>query len=114
MVVKASKNQDKKSTKKLLQVKVDSWLKDDLELLANYKGISISSFVKLTLTEGVRNGKRKLITENGLTVAEEMELLKMAKEGGLAYKTGEVEALAYDELIKELDSDSPSRGKIGS
>lgn len=74
-------------------------LKRQLEQLARLKGINMSSLIKLYLTKDI---KRELsrITENGMTVADELELLTRMEEGD--------DGKEYDnvgDLIKDLEGD---------
>jgi len=59
--------------------KTDNEFKNTLNLLAKKKGINTSAYIKLILTKGV-NGELTEITENGLTIAEELEILKSDAE----------------------------------
>lgn len=88
---------------KLLQVKIDPHLKTDLEAVADYKGISVTSFVKLTLKEAVRKEKRQIFTENGLTDEEEFEILRREKEVLEDIRAGKAKRLSAEELAKELN-----------
>lgn len=77
--------------------RVDETLKKQLEHLAKYKGINLSALIKMYLTEVSKRDLNR-ITENGMTVAEELEILMMAEEGG--------DGKIYDsakEYIKSLD-----------
>lgn len=57
-----------------ISFKADETFKMKLEALAKKKGINTSAYIKLILTKGV-NGELTEITENGLTVAEELQIL---------------------------------------
>ena len=72
-------------------------LKQKLSLLAERKGINLSAFIKLLLTEAL-NEELNRITENGMTVGEELELLMMDAEGD----TGKT--YSVDEFIEHLNS----------
>ena len=61
------------------------------------RSINLSALIKLYLTKEIKKDLNE-VTENGMTVAEELELLAMAEEGS----TGEVFHSA-DELIKHLN-----------
>ena len=54
--------------------KADDNLKKILDTLAKKKGINTSAYIKLVLKKGVDDDLAE-ITKNGLTVAEEMEIL---------------------------------------
>lgn len=54
-------------------------LKTILESLAEKKGINTSAYIKLLLTKEIKNELQE-ITENGLTIAEELEILRSEKE----------------------------------
>lgn len=88
----------------LIQIKVNPNLKKDLKLIADYKGIPVTSLVKLTLTEAARKEKKKIYTVNGLTEEEEREILKREKEAIAAYKKGKLKPMSAEELIRELES----------
>lgn len=77
--------------------RADENLKKELEHLAKRNGISLSSLIKMYLTKA-KNHDLNEITENGMTVAEELELLIMHEEGD--------DGKVYDnvaDLIKDLD-----------
>jgi predicted transcriptional regulator len=61
-----------------ISFKADEDLNKKLKTLAKKKGITTSAYIKLILTKGV-NGELIEITENGLTVAEELEILDSDK-----------------------------------
>lgn len=88
----------------LLQVRVDPVLKADLEEIAAYKGIPMTSFIKLTLTEAVRKEKKDMFTQNGLTEAEELEILKREKEALAEYKKGKTKAKSGRQILRELNA----------
>lgn len=62
-----------------LSFKADNQLKSTLDVLAQKKGINLSAYIKLILTKGINEDLAEL-TENGLTVAEELAILKSAEE----------------------------------
>lgn len=64
----------------LLQLRIDSDLKTDLRKVAEYKGIPITALVKMFLKEILRREKRRMLTENGLTEDQELEILRREKE----------------------------------
>lgn len=88
----------------LLQVKVDPHLKSDLEEIATYKGISMTSFIKLTLTEVARKEKKAMFTGNGLTEAEELEILRREKEAIADYKKGKTKVKSGRQILRELNA----------
>ena len=57
----------------LLQLRIEPKLKKLLKNIADYKGISLSALSKMFLKETARKENLKRITENGLTIEEEME-----------------------------------------
>jgi|WetSurMetagenome_2_1015567.scaffolds.fasta_scaffold71709_2 predicted transcriptional regulator len=57
--------------------KADDDLKKNLDLIAQKKGINTSAYIKLVLTKEIK-GELAEVTENGLTVAEEMNILDSA------------------------------------
>jgi len=61
--------------------RVDDNFKTKLEVIAKNKGINISSLIKMYLTSALKKDLNE-ITENGMTIAEELELLIMKEEGG--------------------------------
>ena len=64
----------------LLQLKIDPELKKVLKMIADYKGISVSSLPKMFLTEHSRQERLKMLTENGMTIEQEMEILRREDE----------------------------------
>lgn len=56
-----------------ISFKADDELKEKLDLLAHKKGINTSACIKLILTKGI-NGELVEISENGLTLAEELRI----------------------------------------
>ena len=88
---------------KLLQLKIDSSLKSDLENVATYKGISVTSLVKMTLTEVIRKEKRQMFTENGLTAEEELEILRRERESLKEHRNKKGKPLSAKSLLKELN-----------
>lgn len=58
-----------------ISFKADDDFKKKLDTLAKNKGINTSAYIKLVLTKGVKTDLSE-ITENGLTVAEELEILE--------------------------------------
>lgn len=89
---------------KLLQLKVDLFLKKDLDEIAHYKGITVASLIKLNLTDFVRKEKKKIFTENGLTEEQELEVLERERDAILTYKKGQLKAQNGEDIIKELDA----------
>ena len=61
--------------------RADDELKMKLEHIAKNKGINTSALIKLYLTTALKKDLNE-ITENGMTIAEELELLIMKEEGG--------------------------------
>ena len=57
--------------------KADDEFKKKLDLIAQKKGINTSAYIKLILTKEV-NGELSAFSENGLTVAEELNILDSA------------------------------------
>ena len=58
-----------------ISFKAEDQLKNKLEAMAHYKGINVSAYIKLTLTKEIKNDLSQ-ITENGMTVAEELAILE--------------------------------------
>ncbi len=91
----------------LIQVKVPPALKKDLQGIAEYKGIPLTSFIKLTLTKAVREEKRVIYTENGLTEEEEKKILRRRKELLKDIKKGKAKIYTNaKDLFKDLDDPS--------
>ena len=61
-----------------ISFKADDDLNKKLKTLAKKKGITTSAYIKLILTKGI-NGELIEMTENGLTVAEELEIINSDK-----------------------------------
>mgnify|MGYP001583958140 FL=1 len=61
-----------------ISFKADTALKNNLQTVARNKGINTSAYIKLVLTEKLENDLSR-ITENGFTVAEELEILRSFK-----------------------------------
>ena len=72
-------------------------MNQQLENLAKYKGINKSALIKLQLTQFLKEELNK-VTENNMTVAEELEILMAMEEGGDGKVYNSVE-----DYIKSLD-----------
>lgn len=83
--------------------RLDEQLKKKLTSIAKNKGINLSALIKMYLTQSVKRDLNE-ITENGMTVAEELELLAQAEEGS----TGEIYNNVED-FIKSLNEDQDWR-----
>lgn len=59
--------------------KAEEDFKKKLEAVAKNKGVNVSAYIKLCLTKEVRSDLSEL-TENGMTVAEELEILRSDAE----------------------------------
>ena len=91
----------------LLQVKVTPELKKDLQGIAEYKGIPLTSYIKLTLTKAARKEKKVIYTENGLTITEEKEILRREKEAIKAFKAGKLKVYTSSKaFFKHLNAKS--------
>ena len=88
----------------LLQLKIDPTLKAALEEIADYKGIPVSAWLKMVLKEMVRNEKRHIFTENGLTDDQELEVLQREKEAVQAYREGRTKPMTGHQLLKSLNA----------
>ena len=62
-----------------ISFKSDDNLKRKIEALAEKNGINTSAYIKLILNRAV-NGELVEMTENGLTVAEELGILQSERE----------------------------------
>lgn len=58
-----------------ISFKTKDELKNSLYLISKKKGINLSSYIKMVLTERVEQDLKQ-ITPNGLTIAEELHILK--------------------------------------
>lgn len=88
----------------LIQVKVDPTLKEKLHRVALAKGLSMTSYIKMTLVEAAENDGDLALTENGFTVKEERRLLKSIAEGEEDYVRSKLKIYnSMDEAIKSLD-----------
>lgn len=63
-----------------ISFKADTELRNNIGVLAKQKGINVSAYIKLLLTRDITDELSR-ITENGMTVAEEMRLLHVAEHG---------------------------------
>lgn len=61
-----------------ISFKADTALKKNLTIAARNKGINTSAYIKLVLTEKLEKDLSR-VTENGFTVAEELEILRSFK-----------------------------------
>ena len=61
-----------------ISFKADDSFKKKLDMLAKSKGINTSAYIKLHLTEAM-SAELSRITENGMTVLEELEILDSDK-----------------------------------
>ena len=61
-----------------ISFKADDDFKKKLDVIAQQKGINTSAYIKLILTKEVKNELTEM-TENGLTVGEELQILEAAK-----------------------------------
>lgn len=89
---------------KLMQLKIDPTLKDDLDFIAEYKGIPVSALIKLTLKEAARKAKMEIYTANGLTRDQELEVLARDQEATQDYQSGKLQAKSAEDIIKELNA----------
>lgn len=87
----------------LLQLKIDPELKKVLKMIADYKGISVSSLAKMFLTEHSRQERLKMLTENGMTIEQEMEILRREEEAEKGINVVGPFSTA-EEMIKSLNS----------
>lgn len=89
---------------KLIQIKIDPSLKKDLTEMASYKGIPVTSYIKLTLTAVVRKEKKEMLTVNGLTEAEELEILRREKEAVAEIKKFKSKGKSGSQILRELNA----------
>ena len=76
--------------------KAQEELKELLEHVAKQKGVNISAYIKLVLNKALKKDMQE-VTENGLTVAEEIEVLRSEKEDKIFGPFDDV-----DDLMKSL------------
>ncbi len=87
----------------LIQLKVDPRFKKEIQWLASYKGIPVSAYIKLVLTENLRIEKKTIYTINGLTEDEETDILKREKELINLHKKALIKPLTAKNFLKELN-----------
>lgn len=87
----------------LLQLKIDPELKKNLKMIADYKGISVGSLAKMFLKETARKEELKMLTENGMTVDQEREILRRSEEAERGINVVGPFNTA-EEMIKSLNS----------
>lgn len=90
------------SDSQLIQIKVTPSVKKEIREIAEYKGVSVSALVKLTLKEFIRQSKKQIFTENGLTLEQELEVLEREREGIEAYRAGKLKSKTARQILKEL------------
>lgn len=78
-----------------LSFKADDQFKKKLERIAEKKGINVSAYIKLILTKEM-NTELTQMSENGLTVAEELEILESLKNDKIHGPFESVEDLLKD------------------
>ncbi len=88
----------------LIQIKVNPSLKKDLSDIAEYRGIPVTSYIKLTLTAVVRKEKKEMFTANGLTEGEEFEILRREKETLLELKKRRPKGKSGSQILRELNA----------
>jgi hypothetical protein len=84
---------------KTTSFKSEDEFKQKLDAVAQYKGINTSAYIKMKLTAGMRDDLSE-ITVNGMTVAEELEILRSHAEDPMY---GPFETV--DELMIALNKD---------
>ena len=62
-----------------ISFKTDDEFKRKLEAVAERKGINVSAYIKMCLTGTIRQDLSE-VTENGMTVAQELEILRSDAE----------------------------------
>ena len=72
--------------------KAEDVLKQALEKLSKLKGISLSALIKMYLTTELKK-ELSQITENGMTLAEELDILLTLEEGSEGKEYKDVESL---------------------
>lgn len=88
----------------LLQIKIDPALKEKIQRIAISKGLTMTSYIKMTLVSAVGNDSDFALTDNGFTVKEERRLLQSVKEGEKEYKKGRLKAYAsMKDALKSLE-----------
>lgn len=88
----------------LLQMKVDPSLKEKIQRIALSKGLTMTSYIKMTLVEAVGNDSDFALTDNGFTVKEERRLLKSVQEGEKEYSKGHLKGYeSMNDALKSLE-----------
>jgi hypothetical protein len=75
--------------------KAEDALKNALGKVARMKGISLSALIKFYLTDALK-AELSRITENNMTLAEELDILFTLEEGGDGKIYSNVESLISD------------------
>ena len=75
--------------------KTEDHLKNSLKKIAQFKGISLSALIKLYLTSSMKD-ELSHITENNMTLAEELDILLTLEEGGNGKVYHDIESLISD------------------
>lgn len=75
---------------KLLQVKLDTSLKEKLQRIALSKGLKVTSYVRMTLIEAAERDDDEALSENGFSVREEKRLAKSFVEAKKLMKAGKL------------------------
>lgn len=89
---------------KLLQIKIEPFLKDKITRIALSKGLNVSSYVKMILVEAAEEDEDFALTNNGFTVKEERRLFQSLREGEKLYKKGKLPAYgSMGKALKSLD-----------
>jgi post-segregation antitoxin (ccd killing protein) len=81
-----------------ISFKSDEEFKYKLGLLAKERGVNMSAYIKLLLTEAIQKELSR-VTENGMTVAEELTILHSSR-----YDEVEGPFSTAEEFMKSLES----------
>lgn len=87
----------------LFQFRLPNSIKEGLQHMAEYKGLSVTSLVKMFVTTKYREEAKQIYTVNGLTPEEEADILQRGRELDEEHKNGTAKYYhSADELIKAL------------
>lgn len=94
-----------------IQVRIDEKTKDSVKRILDELGLDMSTAIKMYLKQIVLNEGLPLdfLTENGMTLRQELELLKAVEEAEAGINVSE--AMTGEEFLKEMRSWSKSSSK---
>jgi DNA-damage-inducible protein J len=88
-----------------IQIRIDDETKISVKRILDELGLDMSTAIKMYLKQIVRNEGIPLdfVTENGMTLREELELLRISEEAEMGINVSEPMA-TWKEVKKHLDS----------